>query len=70
MKFVLILLIAVSFNMIAQAQEHEQETPGKPADEMTLVGKDSGKTLHLEDGKSKKKHSAKKNKKKRKSKRS
>ncbi|MGZ3744026.1 MAG: hypothetical protein ACXWRE_16860 [Pseudobdellovibrionaceae bacterium] len=62
MKFILILLIAVAFNISAQAQD--PENPGKPADEMTLVGKGSEKPIQLEDKSAKKKTFAKKKNKK------
>ncbi len=51
MKFLVILLVAFGFGMGAYAQEHEQDAPEKP--EMTLVGQESGKTLHVEDKKRK-----------------
>ena len=69
MKTILTLLIVLSFHISAQAQDpeqletHELENTGKPAQEMTLVGPNSGKTFHVEDPKAKKKHSGKKSKK-------
>lgn len=62
MKFIFILLIAVTFNISAHAQE--PETPGKPADEMTLLGKGSETSVQLEDKNAKKKPSTKKKNKK------
>jgi hypothetical protein len=72
MKFVFVLLMAVSFNLNAYAQEPAPETPAAPAattpEDMTLVGKDSGKPLHVEKKSTTKKHAAKKGKKAKKSK--
>jgi hypothetical protein len=62
MKFIFILLIAVAFNISAQAQESENS--GKPTDEMTLVGKGSEKPFQLEDKNAKKNSSTKKKNKK------
>ncbi|MEN0060408.1 MAG: hypothetical protein AAGB31_16325 [Bdellovibrio sp.] len=51
MKFIFTLLIAITFNLSAQAQE--PETLGKPVDEMTLLGNEHGKPVQVEDKKTK-----------------
>jgi hypothetical protein len=71
MKFLLVVLMALSFNFSAFAQDPGHPVPGEApstADDMTLVGSKSGKTVQVEDQNPKQKKSEKKSKKKHKAK--
>ena len=58
MKLIFILAAAVILNVSARAQE--PQNAGSPPEEMTWVGKGSGKPIKLEDQSIKKNSSAKK----------
>lgn len=58
MKVFYILIIAVGFNLSAWAQENN--SLGRPPEEMTLVGKDSEKPIKLQNQNKKVKLSEKK----------
>lgn len=63
MKLIVLIIMLFSFGFSAHSQKHEPEAPEKP--DMTLLGKESGKKLHLEDtSKDIAKHSSSKNRKK------